>query len=126
MVIRQADRLRSERGKVRWGCMLWLVLAGAVIYLGRPVGVEAFKYYRLQDAMKGQARFAATVTDQEIQRRLLAVIDTLGLPDEARKLVIRRTPRPPEIRISTSYSVTFEFPFYTYTYTFRPEARARL
>jgi len=126
MVTSSAVGIRSEQGRIRWGCMLWLVVAGAVIYYGRPVGVEAFKYYRLQDAMNGQARFASTVTDQEIQHRLLAVIDTLGLPAQARKLVIRRTPGPPEIRISTSYSITFEFPFYTYTYTFMPVARAKL
>jgi len=126
MVTRHSIDLRSGRGRIRWGCMLWLVVAGALVYLGVPVGVEAFKYYRVSDAMKGQARFASTVTDAEIQRRLVAVVDTLGLPADAKKFTIRRTARPPEIRISTSWSVTFDFPFYAYTYTFKPEARARL
>ena len=126
MVNRQSVDLRSEHGMLRWGCLLLIVVLGAVVYLGYPVGVEVFKYYRMSDAMKGQARFASTVTDAEIQRRLLATVDTLGLPSEAKKLTIRRTVRPPEIRISTSWSVTFEFPFYTYTHSFKPEARARL
>jgi hypothetical protein len=126
MVTWHAIDLRSERGKLRWGCLLWIVVLGAVVYLGYPVGVEAFKYYRMSDAMKGQARFASAVTDAEIQRRLVAKVDSLGLPSEAKKFTIRRTGRPPEIRISTSWSVTFEFPFYAYTYTFKPEARARL
>ena len=30
MVIERAHRLRSERGKIRWGCMLWLVIAGGI------------------------------------------------------------------------------------------------
>lgn len=126
MVTRHSIDLRSERGRLRWGCLFWLVLVGAVLYFGYPVGVEAFKYYRMSDAMNGQARFAAAVTDVEIERRLVAKADSLGLPSEAKRFTIQRTGRPPEIRISTSWSVTFEFPFSTYTYTFKPEARARL
>ena len=126
MVKRRSIDLRSERGRLGWGCLISVAVLGAVIYLGYPVGVEAFKYYRMSDAMKGQARFASTVTDAEIQQRLQATADTLGLPSEAKNFTIQRTPRPPEIHISTSWSVTFEFPFYTYTYRFKPEARARL
>lgn len=126
MVTQPSIDLRSECGKLRLGCLLGLVLLGAVLYFGYPVGVEAFKYYRLSDAMSGQARFASAATDAEIERRLIAKADSLGLPSEARRFTIQRTSRPPEIRIATSWSITFEFPFYTYTHRFKPDARARL
>ena len=117
----------AEQGKLRLGCLLFLLLCAAVAYLGTPVGLQAFKYYQLTDEMKTQVRFAETLTNQELRERIVERIEELGLPNEAiRRLTIERGGRPPEIRIATSYRVTFEFPFYTYTYTFKPVARARI
>jgi hypothetical protein len=119
--------LRSERGRVKAGCVLFLLIGAALCYFAFPVGVQAFKYYQLADEMKTQVRFAATVTDQELERRIVDRIEEIGLPDEAeRNLSIRRGGRPPEIRMETSYDITFKFPFYSYTFTYEPKARTRL
>ncbi len=127
MVVANSSQLRSERGRVKTGCVIFLLLFAAVAYFGFPVGVNAFKYYQLADEMKTQVRFASTVTDEELQSRIVDRIEGLGLPDEAiRNLRIRRGGRPPEIRMETSYDITFQFPFYSYTFTYRPEARARI
>jgi hypothetical protein len=118
---------RAERGRIRLGCVLFLLVCAAVAYFGTPVGLQAFKYYQLADEMKTQVRFAGTLTDEELQERIRDRIDELELPAEAaRRLRIDRSGRPPEIRISTSYTITFEFPFYTRSHTFRPEARGRI
>ena len=127
MVTGNLRGLRSERGRVKAGCVLFLLVLAAAVYLGFPVGMNAFKYYQLADEMKTQVRFAATVTDAELQRRIIDRIEELGLPNEAeRNLSIRRGGRPPEIRMETSYDITFQFPFYSYTFTYKPEARARI
>lgn len=117
---------RSARGASKRGCLITLVVLAAVLYYGIPVGGHVFRYLQLLDEMKSTVQFASTIEDVEIRRRVLNKIEALGLPAEARKLTIRRTARPREIRVSTSYDVVINLPFTTYTYTFRPEARARL
>lgn len=117
---------RSARGASKRGCLITLVVLAAVLYYGIPIGGHVFRYLQLLDEMKSTVQFASTIEDVEIRRRVLNKIEALGLPAEARKLTIRRTARPREIRVSTSYAVVIDLPFTTYTYTFRPEARARL
>ncbi len=116
----------SERGASKRGCLIWLLVLAVVLYYGIPIGGHVFRYLQLLDEMKSTVQFASTIEDVEIRRRVLNKIESLGLPPEARKLTIRRTARPREIRVSTSYPVTLELPFFVYIYTFRPEARARL
>lgn len=116
----------SARGASKRGCLITLVVLAAVLYYGIPIGGHVFRYLQLLDEMKSTVQFASTIEDVEIRRRVLNKIEALGLPAEARKLTIRRTARPREIRVSTSYAVVIDLPFTTYTYTFRPEARARL
>ena len=118
--------LGSARGASRRGCLIWLLVLAAVLYYGIPIGGHVFRYLQLLDEMKSTVQFASTIEDVEIRRRVLNKIEALGLPSEARKLTIRRTARPREIRVSTAYDVMLDLPFTTYTYTFRPEARARL
>jgi hypothetical protein len=73
--------------------------------------------------MQTQARFAPSINDATIQRRLLLKIEELGLPDSARRLRIRRGSR--EIRITTSWQEPLELPFYTIVITLQPEVRER-
>ncbi len=122
----QRGRWRNARGKSKIGCVLALALLAVVIFYGIGVAGQVFKYYQLKDEMNTQARLAATNDDATIRRRVLDRIVDLDLPSEARRLTVRRTARPPQIVLRTSYKVTFTFPFYEYTYTFRAEARAPL
>jgi hypothetical protein len=127
MVTSSRRTLGAERGRIPVGCVLFLLVCAAVAYLATPVGLQAFKYYQLEDEMKTQVRFAGTWTDEELRARILDRIEELGLPGEAaRRLRIERGGRPPEIRITTSYTITFEFPFYTRSHTFKPEVRGRI
>ena len=45
---------RTEWGRIRLGCALFLLVCAAVAYFGTPVGLQAFKYYQLADEMKTQ------------------------------------------------------------------------
>ncbi len=118
--------LDDERGATRTGCLFFVLLVVAVVYFGIPIGGMYVRYYRLENEMKTQARFAPSIDDGTIQRRLLQTIDALGLPVEARRLRIRRITRPREIIISTSWEETIVLPFYTRTKTFAPEVRERM
>jgi hypothetical protein len=116
----------GRRGASRAGCLLALLLVAVVVYYGVEVGGVYLKYWQLVDEMRTQARFAANLDDTTIRSRLQAKAEELDLPASARRFVIRRRARPPEIQISTSYEVTVSLPFTLYTLRFRPEARAPL
>jgi hypothetical protein len=117
---------RNRRGASKLGCLITLAVLAVVVYYGIGIGGHYFRYFRLLDEMKTQARLATNVDNATIRNRVLAMIEQLQLPDDARRLTIRRTVRPRQITISTSYQVAFELPFYVHTHTFNPQARAPL
>ncbi len=118
--------LDDKRGATRTGCLFFVLLLVAVVYFGIPIGSMYVRYYRLENEMQTQARFAPSIDDDTIRRRLLQTIDALGLPVEARRLRIRRISRPREIIISTSWEETIVLPFYTRVRIFAPEVRERM
>ncbi len=118
--------LDDERGATRTGCLFLVLLLVAVVYFGHPIASMYIRYYRMENEMQTQARFAPSIDDGAIRRRLLQTIDDLGLPPEARRLSIRRTSRPREIIISTSWEETIVLPFYTRVQRFAPVVRERM
>lgn len=118
--------LRSRRGASTTGCLLWLLVFVAVLYYGVHIGEVYWRNWQLVEEMKSQARLAPSLTDPVILRRLVTKADELGLPPEASRFRIVRTPRPRAIRIDTRYSETVELPFFTRTFTFTPHAEAPL
>ena len=126
-MVRLRSWLDDERGATRTGCLFLVLVVVAVVYFGLPIGGMYIRYYRMENEMHTQARFAPSIDNGTIQRRLLQTVDALGLPLEAsRRLRIVRTRRPREIVISTSWEETIVLPFYTRVQTFAPEVRERM
>ena len=98
----RSPRVLRERGVTRTGCLFSILLLMAVTYFGLPVAGMYVRYYRMKNEMQTQARFAPSIDDGAIRRRLLQTIDNLGLPAEARRLRIRRINRPREIIMPAS------------------------
>ena len=119
-------RVRNESGKGRLGCLVWLLIAAAVGYYGYGIGGHYIDYYRMLDEMQTQAEFAPSLEDGVIKRRLVSKAEALDLPEDAKRITIRRLSSPREIVISASWQVVLEVPFYTRTVTFHPVARAPL
>jgi len=114
----------SNRGRARLGCLLFLLILAVAGYYSVDAGSIVIKRWRLADEMRAQAGFAPSIDDAAIRRRLYRRIESLDLPDEARSnLRIRRTIRPREIVISTSYAVTWVLPFATIPDTLEIEHR---
>jgi len=110
----------------RTGCLFWILILVAISYFGVEVGTIYLRAWRMEDEMKTQAAFAPSLTDETIRRRLLLKIEELQLPEEARRITIRRTARPREILIATSYDQTLELPFYSRIIRFNLEVRQGL
>ncbi|MCH8939370.1 MAG: hypothetical protein IH966_08090, partial [Gemmatimonadetes bacterium] len=111
-MVRLRSWLDDERGATRTGCLFLVLVVVAVVYFGLPIGGMYIRYYRMENEMRTQARFAPSIDNGTIQRRLLQTVDALGLPLEAsRRLRIVRTRRPREIVISTTWEETIVLPF---------------
>ena len=109
-------------GRTRLGCLFALLLLTAALYFGVNVGEVYWRYYRYQDAMQQEARFAQLRSDQSIRGRLSAVAMSLGLPDGARQLTIQRDDRTRRIGIGADYSERVELPGFVRTFRFSPRA----
>ena len=110
------------RGASSTGCLVSLLLFVAALYYGVHIGEVFFRYYRLVDEMKTQARLSAGLDDGTIRRRLQAAVQEIGLPDSAgNRLSIVRTATPREIRIETQYGEAVKLPLFNHTFRFHPK-----
>ena len=107
-------------GHTNFGCLLSLLLAVTAIYFGVNVGEPYVRYYRYLDGMKQEARFSARFTDDDIQRHLSALADSLGLPEAAGRIRVRRASN--RISLSTSYYERVEMPLIVRDILFTPQA----
>ena len=126
MVARRSGRWSDNHGKVRLGCLFTLLLLALGMYYGIPAGSMYLRYWRLHQEMKTQARLAPSIDDVTILRRIRRKVEELGLPEAAKEVSIRRTLRPREIVIKTSYEETLELPFVRHTFTLTPEVKSPL
>jgi hypothetical protein len=110
----------NRRGAGNLGCLLWLLAFTAVLYYGVHIGEMYWRYFRVVDAMKGQARMAPSLTDEAIKRRLVAMTDTLDLPSAAQRFQVTRSLQRRSITITTRYSEHLDLPLFERTFHFRP------
>lgn len=125
-MVRKKQRRLGKRGASRLGCLFMILVVAFVAYYGINFGGTYIRYYKMLDAMKTEARFAPSIENDAIRRRLRNRANELSLPESAFNFQIRRKSRPREIEISTSWTEAIELPFYVYTFTFSPVAKAPL
>lgn len=114
---------KSRRGASTTGCLVSLLVLVAVLYYGVNIGEVYFRYYRLVDEMKSQARLAAALDNGTIQRRLGSAIQEIGVSeDAATNLQITRSSSPRQITIETDYSESVHLPLFNHTFRLHPKA----
>jgi hypothetical protein len=120
--------LRDRAGKGGMGCLGTIVLIVLVAYFGSRFIPPYMHYEQFRDEMKSDARFGATLPDSIIRMRLVAQADTLGLPPEAKRIVIRRhIGRPSTITISAEYTEKVMLPIFGLKpWHFKPKAEEPL
>lgn len=110
----------TRRGASKLGCLVTTLLVVAAAYFGFGIAEVYFRAYRYEDAMKTQARFAQQIPDDAMRRHLRTVADSLGLPEEAGMLRIRRTSS--KFEISAEYHENIELPGMVRSIRFNPTA----
>lgn len=114
---------RARTGRSAFGCLLFLAFLGAIGYVAFQVGSVYFRYYQFEDAVKQEALFAEQTSDDTIITRLRDEADTLGLPADARRIHVRRTPHL--VQIWTEYTDTVVLPGLVHEIDFVPHAERR-
>lgn len=117
---------RDRRGSGTLGCLAWLVAFAAVCFYGFHVGQVYFKFFRLQDAMRSQARLAPSLTDDVIRRRLAEEAAEILHPAKPLRFRIVRGDRPRRIIIETQYTDSVRVPLLHRRFDLKPRAEAPL
>lgn len=100
----------SRAGKSSLGCLFTLLVFVVAAYFGVNIGEVYLRYYRFRDSMAQTARFAQRLSDEDIVTRLRLAADSLGLPEGAQQVQVRR--RGNQISIGTEYYEHVELPGY--------------
>jgi hypothetical protein len=114
----------THRGASTLGCLFTLLMIAVVVYFGINIGGTYWRYYEFQDDMKQEVRFASHNADPAILKTLRAEADSLGLPDDASDITVRRTPN--SITIDAEYDERIEVPGYSRLVHFHPRAAGTL
>ncbi|HSE28262.1 MAG TPA: hypothetical protein VLA95_08530 [Gemmatimonadales bacterium] len=122
MVIHRLGR----RGSGTRGCLFSLLLFVAALYYGVNIGEPFYRYYQYREAMRSAARFAPTLSDDVLVRRILAKADELNLPPAAHRITVRRLEQPRRVIIFAEYEERVELPFFNHSFVFRPRAEESL
>jgi hypothetical protein len=107
-------------GKTALGCLFALLLVVAAGYFGVNVGEVYYRYLVYRNAMAQEARLAAHNPDDVIRQHLRALADSLGLPEGARTINIRRSTR--YVSIWSEYYDRVELPLLVHEFHFTPRA----
>jgi hypothetical protein len=92
----------------------------AIGYFGVNLGRVYWRFYEFQDDMRQEVRFASQHTNDQIVLALRASADSLGLPEGAGKISIRRNNKG--IAVEAEYYENVELPMYVKELHFHPHA----
>ena len=111
---------RTRHGRGQIGCMILVLILAAAGYFSLGVGQVYWNYFQYRDRMQQEARFAGSRTDGVIKRRIALYADSLGLPEGAKKVSVRRVQH--HITIWAEYYENLVLPFYSKELLLSPRA----
>jgi hypothetical protein len=113
----------ARGGASTLGCLFTLVIIVAIAYFAINVGCVYWHFYEYQDDMRQEVRFASQHTNDQILTTLRASADSLGLPEGAGKVSIRRNDKG--ISVEAEYYENVELPMYVKELHFHPHAEGK-
>ena len=117
----------NRKGSSSLGCLTSVLIVVIVLYFAVLFGEPWMRYRQYQDKMKSSARFAVSIPDSVIRNRLVALADSLGLPNRAKRVRINRNEVRRRVTISAMYEETVNVPILgKRTLRFTPRAEERL
>ncbi|HSQ29386.1 MAG TPA: hypothetical protein VLN49_06040 [Gemmatimonadaceae bacterium] len=105
------------------GCLVSLLCIAAVGYFSMNTAEVYWRYYQFRDDIQQEVRFSQRSRTDSITLRLRAAADSLGLPEAAGHVLIRRYDN--RITIESDYYERVEVPGYVREIHFHPRAEGR-
>jgi hypothetical protein len=109
-------RSRAQAGDSKIGCILWLALLAIGVLIGYKAIPVKIKTSELYDFMVEQAKWAATTSEETLEKRILAKAKELDLPIDPRQVNTEKS--NDRVRMRATFTVPLEFPGYTYNWAF--------
>ena len=112
--------LVTRRGATKLGCLVQLMILAAIGYFGVPAAQKYWLFVQYRDAMVQEVRFRGGQPIPQIRARLRNVADSLGLPEDAGIIQIKKVGRT--ISIEAHYDETIDLPGFKKDIHFEPKA----
>lgn len=97
-----------------------LLIISAVVYFGIPAAEVYWRYLHYRDAMRQEVRFRSALPNDQLKTRLRLIADSLGLPEDAGMVTIKRDKRV--ITIESHYEEMLDLPLMKRELHFEPRA----
>jgi hypothetical protein len=110
----------NRRGAGKIGCLFTLLIVAAVLYFGVNAFEKYYAYLQFKDAMSQEIRFRSFLPDDRIKDNLRTIADSLGLPEDAGIVTVRR--ERGLMTIESHYEEFIELPGYKKEVHFEPKA----
>jgi len=113
MMRNSANRLKRGVGEGNLGCIIWLLILGAlVLVLWKFVPVKIHTA-QLNDYVSEQAQFVSRKdTSESIKKRILNKAAELNLEIDPKQIKVVKTKK--SVTVEMNYVIPLEFPGYTY------------
>jgi hypothetical protein len=111
----------ARRGATKLGCLVQMMVLVTLGYFGVNFGEAYWRYLKYRDAMRAEVEFRAGQPIPQIQSRLARVADSLGLPEDAGIVLVRK--ERGVITIEAHYEETIELPGFRRDIHFEPRAQ---
>lgn len=106
---------KNIRGSGKTGCLIWLIILGAIFYVGYKFGAAQWAYLNMKEDIHEIAKAAATqrtLNVEGIQQEVINLGEKLGISIAAEDIIIQD--EKSQTTIEVYWEVFFEFPFYTF------------
>lgn len=109
----------ARPGSTKVGCLVYLLIVSAMLYFGVHAGEVYFRYFKFKGAMEEELRFRSLLPDERIRANLMAVADSLGLPEDAGAVTVTR--KDGRVTVESQYEETIVLPFFRKEVHFAPK-----
>ena len=110
---------KGHRGTTAFGCLLWLILAGVLGYVGFKFGEAYWNYfevkYKVQEALNWAAA-GSYKSEAEISQKVITRVAEAGVELKPRNIKIQQSTH--SLQISVFWGQMIEFPYYSFPMRF--------
>lgn len=118
------DSLRSQRGALSLGSLIFLLVIGTGIYIGIKMATPWIRFYQVEELFKEQVVRLKVASEEEVRDAIKKKLTELEVPIPDEEIsIIREEGKPPAIEATYNVDVDF-IGGYKYTYVFKPRGEA--